>query len=65
MVEIRVLVDRLSLEAFGNRGEVSITNIAKQASEGPHLVLSAQGGDAVIQSLVVHELESIWKDVKK
>ncbi len=60
-IEIRVLVDRLSLETFGNRGEVSITNIAYQRPGNPALELRAEGGDAFIRSLEVRELRSIWK----
>ncbi len=59
VVEIRVLMDRLSLEAFGNRGEVSITNLARQ-QEAP-LELRAEGGSAVIRSFELRELRSIWK----
>jgi sucrose-6-phosphate hydrolase SacC (GH32 family) len=60
-IEIRVLVDRLSLETFGNRGEVSITNIAYQNRDRASLELHAEGGEAVLKSLEVKELRSIWK----
>lgn len=59
IVEIRTLLDRLSLETFGNRGQVSITNIARQ-QKAP-LELRAEGGEATIPSLELHELKSIWK----
>jgi sucrose-6-phosphate hydrolase SacC (GH32 family) len=59
-VEIRVLMDRLSIEAFGNRGEVSITNIAYQKTRGP-LEIKAVGGDVKIVSLTAHKVKSIWK----
>jgi fructan beta-fructosidase len=61
MIEIRVLMDRLSIESFGNHGEVSITNIAYQKVDRPHLELSAVSGDAKIVSLTAHELKSIWE----
>jgi levanase/fructan beta-fructosidase len=60
-VEIRVLMDRLSLETFGNRGAVSITNVARQNQASPHLALTATGGDAALKSIEVHPLRSIWK----
>lgn len=60
LVEIRILMDRLSLETFGNRGEVSITNVAHQDTSNK-LEISATGGDAAIRSLNVSELKSIWK----
>ena len=58
---IRVLMDRLSIETYGNRGEVSITNIAYQDGETPGLELGAVGGEAKITSLKVRKLKSIWK----
>jgi len=60
-VEIRVLLDRLSIETYGNHGEVSVTSIAYQRDTDPHLTLSATGGEARITSLTVHPLKSIWK----
>ncbi|RYD81255.1 MAG: hypothetical protein EOP84_11295 [Verrucomicrobiaceae bacterium] len=60
-VEIRVLLDRLSLETFGNGGAVSITNIANQNEVVPHLTLTATGGEATLKSIEVHPLRSIWR----
>ncbi|MBN2136283.1 MAG: GH32 C-terminal domain-containing protein [Sedimentisphaerales bacterium] len=60
-VQLRILMDRLSIETFGNRGEVAITNIAYQNQDTPHLKFSAVGGNARILSLTVHNLTSIWK----
>jgi len=59
-LEIRVLVDRLSLEAFGNGGEVSITNFARKKEVAVPLELRIDSGSAVLISIEVHELESIW-----
>jgi sucrose-6-phosphate hydrolase SacC (GH32 family) len=61
LLEIRILMDRLSIESFGNHGEVSITNIAYQKADRPHLELSAISGDAKIVSLTAHKLKSIWE----
>jgi len=66
MVEIRILVDRLSVETFGNHGEVSITTSTVHDKFGtPNLVLSAEGGDAAVVSLVAHELKSSWRTPEK
>jgi sucrose-6-phosphate hydrolase SacC (GH32 family) len=65
VVGIRVLVDRLSVETFGNRGEVSITTIAHQKPGVPSLVLTTQGGEAAVVSLAVHEIESMWKNFQE
>lgn len=60
-VNVRVLVDRLSIETFGNRGEVSITNIARKKVGAASAVLRVSDGEAFIQSLKANELESIWR----
>ncbi len=60
-IEIRILMDRLSIETLGNRGEVSITNIAYQQDGSPHLSLHAVGGAAKVISLTRHSLKSICK----
>lgn len=61
MVEIRILVDRLSIETFGNGGEASITNIAYQKRREIPLKLSAVDGQARIVDLTVAGLESMWR----
>jgi sucrose-6-phosphate hydrolase SacC (GH32 family) len=64
-IEIRVLMDRLSIETFGNHGEVSITNIAHQKPAKPALGIAAVGGEAVLTSLSVREIESMWKNFRE
>ena len=59
-LQLRILVDRMSVECFGNQGEVSITNVARAQDSDPPLSLRTLGGDVFIQSLAVHELRSIW-----
>jgi fructan beta-fructosidase len=59
-IQLRMLVDRMSVECFGNRGEVSITNVAQAQDTSPALAVSAVGGDAFVTSLAVYELSSIW-----
>lgn len=61
VVEIRVLVDRLSLETFGNGGAVSITNFAQRRDDVVPVELFAEEGEAFLRSVELHELESIWK----
>jgi len=65
MVEIRVLLDRLSVETFGNHGEVSITNVARQDPAVADLGMTVVGGDAVIVSFSANEIESMWKNFKE
>ena len=60
-VIMRVLLDRPSIEIFGNDGRIVIT-----AQRGPKGQVStvkafADGGNAKLVSLEVNELESVWK----
>jgi sucrose-6-phosphate hydrolase SacC (GH32 family) len=61
-LHLRALVDRLSVEVFVNRGEVSLTHCV-QATASP-LSLRAEGGPAVLASLEVRELNSIWEGAR-
>ena len=62
VVEIRVLVDLLSLETFGNGGAVSITNFAQRKEGGVPVELLAEGGEAFLRSVDLRELGSIWNE---
>ncbi len=65
IVRLRILVDRGSIEVFGNDGRVAISrkftpNGDKSASL-PALSVSSNGPQVKIRSLQVDELESAWK----
>jgi fructan beta-fructosidase len=55
---LEILVDRASIEAFVNRGELSSTRfvLPKESS----LSVKAEGGSVIIQSLALHGLDSAW-----
>ena len=55
---VEFLVDRTSIEAFVNDGEVSSTRYALPKANG--LSLKAEGGPVTIQSLAVYPLNSAW-----
>ena len=59
-ITVRVLVDRMSIETFGNDGEVSITNVAATHRSKSPLSLQSIGGNTYITSLRVTKLQSIW-----
>lgn len=59
-IEIRILVDRTSLEVFGNEGRVSMTSCFVPDLEDRSLEIYARGGTAKIASLEVRELRSAW-----
>jgi len=59
-VTLRMLVDRMSIETFGNDGAVSITNVAApQPAETP-LALRAVGGSVALAAMRVSRIGSIW-----
>jgi fructan beta-fructosidase len=60
-IRVRVLADRLLTEIIGNDGRVYITAPGKPQPEGGQVSVTAQGGDARLVSLEVHELRSIWR----
>ena len=60
-ITVRILVDRGSVEVFGNEGRLSMTSFALHEAEDRNLSLTVEGGEAVVNKLVVHELKSAWK----
>ena len=68
-VRLQLLIDRTSLEIFGNQGEVSMSFCFLPAAANHRLALKADGGSVHggsarggvrIVSLIVHELRSAW-----
>jgi sucrose-6-phosphate hydrolase SacC (GH32 family) len=57
---VEILVDRASIEAFVNGGELSSTTFVLPQENG--LSVKAEGGSVTIQSLTVYPLDSAWKD---
>ena len=60
-VQLRLLVDRASIELFGNGGVVYMP-IALPEHEGGELTLTAFGGEAHVRSLKVRTLKSAWTE---
>lgn len=56
--EVEILLDRGSIEAFLNQGEVSLTRFALPKEHG--LSLRAEGGSVQIRSLTLYPVKSIW-----
>ncbi|MDB5171593.1 MAG: hypothetical protein JWN51_366, partial [Phycisphaerales bacterium] len=59
-VKLRVLVDRTSIESFGNDGCVSLTSCFVPRADEKGMGVFAKGGNARIVSLTVHEMRSAW-----
>ena len=58
-----ILVDRASIEAFVNQGEISSTRFVLPNENG--LSVKAEGGSIIIKSLTVYPLNSAWKNRMK
>ncbi len=59
-IRLRVLVDRGSIEIFGNDGRVTISAGATPNPTDGNVELSTKGGDLIVYSLNVAKLKSAW-----
>jgi sucrose-6-phosphate hydrolase SacC (GH32 family) len=59
-IRLRVFVDRTAIDVFGNDGRLYMPMGVDLTGGEPTLSLRAEGGDAVIRTLEVHELASAW-----
>lgn len=59
-LSMRIIVDRSSIEAFANFGEVSVTKLFFPSAEQKGFEFSVTGGFAEIESMEVYKLRSIW-----
>jgi beta-fructofuranosidase len=61
LLRLRVIIDRSSVEVVVGRGDAMMSSLVFPP-EGPRaLVLSAESGAAMVASLRVHRLRSIWE----
>jgi fructan beta-fructosidase len=61
-VHLRILVDRTSVEVFGNRGEVSLTSCFLPRSDQTGLTFEAAGAPVYLRYAAVRKLQSIWEE---
>lgn len=59
-VRLRVLVDRTSLEVFGNGGRVSLSSCFLPGQNERRLEIFATGGAVRVVSLAARKLRSVW-----
>lgn len=62
-LHLRVLLDRTSIEIFGNRGVADLSGVFFPDPADRSLSLVAQGGDATLEHLAAHELRPAWPSV--
>jgi fructan beta-fructosidase len=60
-ISLQVLIDRGSIEVFGNNGRVAISHGVIPPDGDRTLSASVSGRTAQIRSLEVHELTSVWR----
>lgn len=61
-IRLRLLIDRTSLEIFGNDGELSMSSCFLPEAADENLAFYAKDGAVKIVSLTVCELRSVWGD---
>ena len=59
-IRLRLLVDRTSIDIFGNDGRLYMPMGVIVPPDNLSLEVYAKGGSAKINSLEVHELKSAW-----
>ena len=59
-IQLRILVDRVSIEIFANNGRVYMPMRALPTSAAKGLQVFTKGGTTRINSLKVHKVKSIW-----
>lgn len=59
-VTLRFLLDRTSLEVYGNRGKVSMSSCFLPSPTDTGLSVYAEGGAVTLVSLTAHSLRSAW-----
>ena len=60
-IELRILLDRTSIEVFGNHGTVSLTNCMLPNDSSPPLSIAAMAGKAELTRLTLRKLKSMWE----
>ena len=60
-IKLRILLDRTSIEVFGNQGAVSLTNCMLPNDGKPSLSIRTVAGNAELPRLTLHKLKSMWE----
>lgn len=60
-IKLQILIDRTSIEVFGNDGQISMTSCFLPSSKKKSLGLMAVGSPVEVVSLKVHKLISAWE----
>lgn len=63
-IRLHLFVDRSSIEVFTDEGKVAITDRIFPSDKSTGVELFSEGGTAILVSLDIWELDSIWQDTK-
>jgi fructan beta-fructosidase len=58
---MHIIVDRGSIEVFGNRGRIALSLGMVAESKNRSAVMGVEGGAAEIRVMHGHELRSVWR----
>ncbi len=61
-IELKILLDRSSIEVFGNNGEAGISTCFTPTQGEDELILYTQGGELFVESLEAHTLNTAWSN---
>jgi sucrose-6-phosphate hydrolase SacC (GH32 family) len=61
MISLRILIDRASIEIYGNKGVVYIPRFFVPEHQNRSYSATCTLGENVVQSLNIHQLKSIWE----
>lgn len=59
-VKLRILVDRTSIEVFGNDGRVVLTSCFLPSERNKDVSIFVNGGRVKLVAAEIHPLQSIW-----
>lgn len=59
-IKLRILLDRTSIEIFANEGEVTMSSCFIPVGNNANLGLYTRAGEALVKSMKVHKLSSIF-----
>ncbi|MCP4257988.1 MAG: DUF4980 domain-containing protein [Planctomycetes bacterium] len=60
-IRLEILVDRTSIEIFGNNGRMYMPMGVILAENSKSLEIFTKGGNTEVESLIVHKLGSVWR----
>ena len=63
-LELRILLDRTSLEVFADNGKLPMSFVVYPANDKT-ISMCSENGTVKVDSVKIHQIDSIWKDQQK